>query len=141
MQRGYTLIQLLVAMGIMSLLVALGLPRISGSLEGIAVRGAAADIASAFALARNAALTRSVYVAVRIDSVRRSVVVSAGKDTLLVRRVGDAHGVKIQSNRDSMAYDPIGLGYGAANQSIIVTRGRSADTVVISRLGRVRYRT
>jgi len=140
MHRGFTLLQLLVVIGVMFVLAAMGLPRISSSLDGIAVRGAATDVASAFALARNAALVRSAYVAVRIDSARRSVVVRMGSDTLLIRRVGDAHGVTIQSNRDSMSYSPIGHGYGAANQSIVVSRGRSADTVVISRLGRVRYR-
>jgi hypothetical protein len=31
------------------------------------------------------------------------------------------------------------LGFGAANQSILVERGAAVDTVVISRLGRVRH--
>jgi len=140
MHRGFTLMQLLVVLGVMSLLSALALPRISGSLNAIAVRGAAADVTGAFALARTVAITRSVYVAVHVDSVRQSVAVAAGADTLLVRLVGDAHGVTIRSNRDSMSYDPIGHGYGAANQSIVITRGTVSDTVVISRLGRVRYR-
>ena len=32
-----------------------------------------------------------------------------------------------------------GLGYGAANLTLIARRGRAADTLVVSRLGRVRY--
>ncbi len=140
MHRGFTLMQLLVVLGVMSLLSALALPRINGAVNTIAVRGAAADVTGAFALARTVALTRSVYAAVHVDSARQSVTVATGADTLLVRLVGDAHGVKIRSNRDSMSYDPMGHGYGAANQSIVIARGSAMDTVVISRLGRVRYR-
>ena len=140
MYRGFTLIQLLLVLGIMSLVLALSLPRVNGGLDRIAVQGAAADVAGAFALARQIALTRGVYVAVHVDSARKSVSVAAGADTQLVRLVGLVHGVRIRSNRDSMSYNPIGQGFGAANQSIIVQRGTAVDTVVISRLGRVRYR-
>jgi Tfp pilus assembly protein FimT len=137
---GFTLFQILVAASIMGLLAALGISRINARLDSMAVHGAAADIAGAFALARQAALVRSAYVAVHVDSGRRSVSVASGTDTLLKRLVGTVHGVSLRSNRDSMSYDPIGLGFGAANQSIIVSRGSAVDTVVISRLGRVRYR-
>ena len=89
MHRGFTLMQLLVVLGVMSLLSALALPRINGAVNAIAVRGAAADVTGAFALARTVALTRSVYVAVHVDSVRKSVAVATGADTLLVRLVGD----------------------------------------------------
>jgi prepilin-type N-terminal cleavage/methylation domain-containing protein len=140
LKSGFTLVQLLVVLGIISLLAALALPRLNGSLDRIAVQGASADIAAAFALARQAAITRSQYSMVRIDSLRRSVTVAVGSDTLLVRLLGTVHGVEVRSNRDSLSYDPLGHGYGAANQSIVVSRGSLADTVVISRLGRVRYR-
>jgi hypothetical protein len=38
-----------------------------------------------------------------------------------------------------MAFDPHGLGVGVANLSLIIRRGRAADTVFLSRLGRIRY--
>jgi hypothetical protein len=37
-----------------------------------------------------------------------------------------------------MAYSASGLGFGAANMRVIVSRGASADTITVSRLGRVR---
>jgi hypothetical protein len=46
--------------------------------------------------------------------------------------------VRLAATRDSMAYLPLGLGYGAANLRAVLTRGRASDTVFVSRLGRVR---
>jgi len=37
-----------------------------------------------------------------------------------------------------MAYAASGLGYGASNLRVIVRRGASADTITVSRLGRVK---
>ena len=57
---------------------------------------------------------------------------------LIVVRLGSSHGVMLSASRDSMAYAPNGLGYGAANLTIILRRGESAETIFVSRLGRVR---
>jgi hypothetical protein len=54
------------------------------------------------------------------------------------RAIGFAHGVRLGGTRDSLTYDPRGLGRGAANLSIVVRRGTIAETVFVSRLGRVR---
>jgi len=37
-----------------------------------------------------------------------------------------------------MAYAPNGLGYGASNLTLVLRRGERAETLVVSRLGRVR---
>jgi prepilin-type N-terminal cleavage/methylation domain-containing protein len=140
MRKGFTLVQLLITVVVIGVLSGIAVSRVHAGLDRVAVSGAASDVASAFALARQISLTRSVHVAVHTDSVRRSVAVAISNDTILLRLIGQVHGVDIRSNRDSMSYSPLGHGYGAANQTIIISRGGVSDTVVVSRLGRVRYR-
>jgi Tfp pilus assembly protein FimT len=134
------LLELIATVGITGILAALALPRIGGQLDILAVRGAASDVAGAFALARNAAIARGQYATVFTDSARGTVTVANGPDTLMVRHLNLVYGVSIRSNRDSLAYNPIGHGYGGSNQTIVIARGGAVDSVVVSRLGRVRYR-
>ena len=140
MRRGLTIVELLISISLFALLVTFITTRIGGRLDNLAVSSVAAEVTGAFAVARNAAIARGTYVTIRVDSTRKSVVVFAGADTLLQRLAGAVHRVNIASNRDSLAYNPLGHGYGASNQSIVITRGAAAETVVVSRLGRVRYR-
>ncbi len=139
MRRGLTLLELAVVIAIIALVAAIGTPALLRRLDRSRVRHAVSEITSALALARATAVARMTHVTVVFDSVRSTVIVAAGADTLVVRALGDIHGVELRSNRDSTVYGPTGLGYGAANQSIVVRRGVAEDTVIISRLGRVRH--
>jgi prepilin-type N-terminal cleavage/methylation domain-containing protein len=140
LRSGLTLLELLVTLALVTILASFALSNLNRRLDRIAVRGAAAEITSAFALARHAAVSRGAYVTVHVDSGYRSVTVTDGMDTLLARPLGLVHGVHVSSNRDSLAYGPLGHGFGGSNQSIVVQRGTAVDTVVVSRLGRVRWR-
>ncbi len=137
-RRAVTVIELTVVVFLVGILCAIGVPAALRQLDRTRVRNAANEVVSALATARTMAISRGNHVAVVFDSAEARVVVAAGADTILVRAVGAVYGVALQSNRDSTAYGPTGLGYGAANQTVVVHRGAAADTVVISRLGRVR---
>jgi Tfp pilus assembly protein FimT len=108
------------------------------ALDAAAVRAAAAEVRGAFTTARGLAVLRAERTAVRLDSAGGAVVVHAGADTLRRLGVGARHGVRLAATRDSMAFAPPGIGHGAANLRVVLSRGRAADTVVVSRLGRVR---
>ena len=138
MRRGVTVIELTVVILVVGILCGIGMPALLRQLDRTRVRNATNEIVSALALARTTAISRGRYVAVGFDSGSAKVVVTAGTDTILIRRVGEVYGVTVRSNRDSTVYGPTGLGYGAANQSVVVSRRDVADTVIISRLGRVR---
>lgn len=133
-----TLAEVAVVLAVMGVLLALAAPRIAGSADRAAVGAAAGELTSLFATARRTAIHRRVPVAVEIDTMRGAVRVVAGGALLLRRDIAGAYGARLSANRDSMAYDPRGLGIGAANLSVIIRRGAAVDTVVVSRLGRVR---
>jgi prepilin-type N-terminal cleavage/methylation domain-containing protein len=140
MQKGLTLVELLAVLSILALIATFALTRFGRQLDRLAVQSAAADVAGAFALARNGAIARTTFATVYTDSSRHSVTVVIGGDTVLSRSFGAVYGVALRSNRDSLTYDQIGHGYGASNQTIVLARGQAVDSVVLSRLGRVRYR-
>lgn len=138
-RAGTTLIELMVVAAIIATLAAVSIPRAARYLDRIQVAGATREIATVFATARMAAIARGSMATVRVDAGRGTVVAVIGADTVISRRVGDSFGVKLRTTRDSMSYNPVGLGHGAANLQVIVTRGSAADSVVTSRLGRIRF--
>jgi hypothetical protein len=78
-------------------------------------------------------------VSLRVDTAAATVALRARGVTLALHALGHAHGVTLSTSRDSIAFDLRGLGYGAANLTLVARRGSAADTLVVSRLGRGRY--
>jgi prepilin-type N-terminal cleavage/methylation domain-containing protein len=138
-ERGFTLLELLVVLAIAGVVLGYGFLRIGAAADHAAVRAAVADATTTFNAARQAAIERREPIAVSIDTVGSSVTVAAGAERILRRNFAAAYAVRLIASRDSMAYDARGIGMGAANLSLIVRRGRVAETVFVSRLGRVRH--
>lgn len=133
-----TLPELLIVLAIVGTLLALAVPPIAASADRAAVHAATQDIETAFASARDEALARRSPVWVVFDSALGEVRVRPERAGTRTRGVGSLYGVEVRSTRDSMSYDARGLGWGAANLTVVVGRGRARDTLVVSRLGRVR---
>lgn len=125
-------------MVVVGLLLALVVPRIGAAADRTATRSAARELQAAFSSARDLAIARRASVAVLLDTVEGRVTVSAAGEVLSERRLRLLYGVRLSVTRDSMAYDPRGVGRGAANLRVIVRRGGASDSVSLSRLGRVR---
>lgn len=138
-RAGTTLIELVVVAVIIATLAAVSIPRAARYMDRIQVAGATREIATVFATARMAAIARASYATVRVDVASGRVSALIRSDTIVTRAVGKSFGVKLETTRDSMAYNPVGLGYGAANLRVTVSRGRAADSVITSRLGRIRH--
>ncbi len=138
MRRGITLFEIGVVLVIVGVLCAMAVPDLLRLMDRTRVRHAANEIVTTLALARATAVAREVRVAARFDPVRSTVVVASGGDTIVARDLGAIYGISLQSNRDSVVYGPTGVGYGAANQTVVLRRGRAVDSLIISRLGRVR---
>ena len=137
-RRGTTLAEALVALTVAGILAAIAIRGAARIVEEARARGAASDVRLALALARRAAILRGERAAVRLDSARATVTVHVRADTLLTRALGRLHGVRLAATRESTAFGGEGLGFGAANLRVVLRRGAAADTVTVSRLGRVR---
>ena len=139
MRRAFSAIELTIVVGVVSILSAIAMPTMTRLLDRIRVRAAVTEIESLFAAARHIAIAQGAAVSVEIDTVARTISVTLDGDTVRRGRLGAEHGVQLATNRSSMSYSPTGIGYGAANLSVVVRKSAVADTIVVSRLGRVRH--
>ncbi len=138
MRSGITLIELSVTLAILGAISAMALPRFAAMRDRLAVHGATSTLTTALIDARHRAMRESRYVALTVDTAAGLIAVRANADTLDRHPLGALYGVALRTSRDSIAYYPTGLGYGAANSSYVVSRGAAAETVTVSRVGRVR---
>ncbi|MBC7790003.1 MAG: GspH/FimT family pseudopilin [Anaerolineae bacterium] len=139
MRKGTTLIEMSMVLAVVAILVLVALPQVGRIRDRVFVRSATTDLLAALTLARHSAIMQGQTVAVHFDTATGRVVVAADTHVVSVHPMHSTYGVSIWTNRDSIAYNPLGLGYGAANFSIRLTRGLAQDTVIVSRLGRARH--
>jgi prepilin-type N-terminal cleavage/methylation domain-containing protein len=135
---GFTIIEVVIVMTISAILATITIPRAARFIDGIEVRGATTEAVSMFSIARHYAIAHATQTMLDIDPAARTLTLKSSTRTIETRDLGAAHGVDIDTNRTSITYSPVGVGYGAANFSMVLSRGRAADTIVVSRLGRVR---
>jgi Tfp pilus assembly protein FimT len=141
MHAGHSITELLIALALIGALLGIAAPRFGALTDHAVVRGASAELATMLSATRRAALLRSTPASLLLDPTRARAVMVAGGDTLLARAIaGGADRVELLATRDTIRYGPGGRGLGASNATLIVHRGRAADTLWISRLGRVRAR-
>jgi len=139
LRRGFTLFELLVVAAILAFVAGISVPRASRLLDRLGVRGGTHDVLLALAIARSAATHRGDYAAFLADPASGEIRVVCGQDTLFHRNTALGRRVTLSVTRDSITYAPTGLGWGAANTTIVISRGGAADTIVVSRMGRVRH--
>jgi prepilin-type N-terminal cleavage/methylation domain-containing protein len=139
MRKGYSLLEQLVVLSLMTILLSIAGSRLLSALDQSAVRNARMQLVSALGAARGSAQSRSERVSVAMDSTGGLVRVLAGADTLLVRSLRTELGVSMAASRDTITYGASGRGYGATNSTIVLSRGAAAETVFVARLGRARW--
>jgi Tfp pilus assembly protein FimT len=133
-----TLLELVIVLMIVGLLSIIAVREVGHYLDRIAARSAVAEAAEVIQQARDEALARRAVVSVKIDTVSGLIALRERGRALAIHALAHAHRVTLASTRDSLAFDVRGLGYGASNLTLVVKRGRAAETLVVSRLGRVR---
>jgi len=138
-RHAFSLFEVITVICIIGALTAVVMPAGARLIDRIQVRGAVYDIESAFSSARHIAIARMSQPTVEIDTATDAIYVTLAGDTLRKRKVGAEHGVQLYTTRARMTYSATGLGYGAANLSVVVGRNSAVDTVFVSRLGRLRH--
>ena len=138
MRRGATLLEAAVVLSIAGLLLGICVVPVRRQFDGTQVRNATGALMGALAFARSAAIARSELVEVTIDAPNARLTIVAGSDTLSRESLGGRFGVTLEASASRIRYAPTGHGWGLSNARIIARRGGSADTLTVSRLGRVR---
>ncbi len=138
-RSGVTLVELCLVLTLVAILTSIATRQVARHLDRAAARAAVAEAASVVLRARDEAMAQRTPVSVRFDTLAATLELSARGVVLSRAALGHAHGVTLASTRDSLTYDVRGLGYGAANLTMIARRGAAAESLVVSRLGRVRW--
>jgi type II secretory pathway pseudopilin PulG len=139
MRREYTLLELTLVTTIAGVILALAIPRLIHLRDTISVRSAVGELGTAFSTARHQAIARRTPVTILIDSSTAVIEIRSKGMRIQRRFLGAAFGITLATNRDSMVYDPRGIGFGLANMTVTVRRGGVVDTLTMSRLGRARW--
>ncbi len=134
-RNAFTLPELLIVLSIVAVLAAGAMIPFRAWLDAGAVRQAARETAAIFAAGRRAAIRHgAATVRIRATGVALEVRDSLVREYEFAGRLG----VRVQTTTAAMTFGPAGLGRGIANGTIVFARRRAADTLVVSRLGRVR---
>jgi len=136
---GVTLVELCLVLTLVGILASIASRQVTRYLDRAATRTAVAEAATVVLRARDEALAQRTPVSVRFDTVSAALELSARGIVLSRAALGHAHGVTLSTTRDTLSYDVRGLGYGAANLTMVARRGAAAESLVVSRLGRVRW--
>jgi type II secretion system protein H len=138
--RGFTLLEMLMVVILMGVVAGIVVPPLGRALDRAAVGEAAERYAALHETARQLAIARGRHTRVELDSAGHQAVVTyrlsvTRWDTLDVRPLGRAD---LSASRTMVTFSPLGIGFGASNTSIVFTSGLAAETVTVSRTGRLR---
>ena len=133
------MIELTIVLVVVGVLTGLAAPRIAGYVDRLAVNRAEAETAAFYNRARIAAVYRAVRVRICFAGDSLTAVAEGATDSIVGKVRGpERYGVALTASRAEIRLYPNGLGLGAANTKLVFRRGTAADSLTISRLGRLR---
>lgn len=143
MKRGFTILEVVVATVFTVVTLAWGFRSAAAVRDRALLAGAVREFASLYQNARMAAVLsgRRVRIEFAVDSAVAWMQLETGDSVIGTaggRRWG---GVRVAASQSQIGFSATGLGLGAANASIVFSRAGRLDTLVTSRLGRLRRRT
>ncbi len=138
-RSGFTLVELMIGVVLLTLMLAISTPKIRGSVSLWNVKSARVTVANLYAKARVTAVQRRVTTTLRFEGNRAYIVAPRGVvlDTVggVVDFMGE-YGVTLTATSDVTVL-PVGLVNAGVPIKVLVQKGVHADSVVISGYGRV----
>jgi prepilin-type N-terminal cleavage/methylation domain-containing protein len=138
MLRGFSLSELVLALAVGAILLAIAVPRLSRAMDQIEVDAAAWAVIGAHQRARTMAIVRGQVLTLAVDPAQLSIAGRTGGAPLWLRAGPAERGVTLAGPTRHFSFAPTGLTLGLSNASLVLSRGASTRTLVFSRLGRVR---
>ena len=139
MRRGFSLLELAIAITLMGFLRALTFPRVAVLLDRMAVRRAAGETWSFYQAARFSAIVHGATVRVQFRPDTLVAVFELSPDSVFLARPGPAaDGVELLGTKLVTRLHSDGLGAGAANLTLTFRRGSYQEKLTLSRLGRMK---
>lgn len=138
MYRGVTLIELLIVLVVLAVLAGIVAPSLVSFQDRLAVGQARNELLAFYRSARLSAVWRGARVRLEFGADTLRVVQESTDSVLLVRPGPARRGVAMTTSRATLRIQPTGVGYGAANTTIVLSRGGAVDSLATSRLGRIR---
>ena len=141
MQRGVTLIEMLTVLILIGCLAGWAVPKVSAWTDWIAVEAASREATTFYAAARFAAAQRGTRIRVQFAADSLRAVFEGAHDSVFRTRPGPRwRGVSLTATQAVVRIGSSGYGWGAGNTTLVLKRGKVVDSIIISRLGRLRWR-
>lgn len=141
-ERGLTVAELVIALVLIGAIVVVALPRLGQSMTKQGMLSARGGVVSMVAKAKASAVQRGTRTTLLFTG-RNLVIQSRHPVTGAIDTIGvpenlmTRYGANVRASRDSLVFDPRGLGVESGSTSIVVSKGGYADTLLISSVGRV----
>lgn len=141
MSKGFTLLELMIVLCITAMLLALGAPRVMPLIDWIETEHAVRAVTTALAIGRNAAVMHATRARITFgpDTIRIDRLQGKGWERCWQTPGPASHGVTLAVSNPVVQFGPFGMGWGASNTSIVLRRGSQAETITLSRVGRVKH--
>jgi prepilin-type N-terminal cleavage/methylation domain-containing protein len=138
--RGVTLPEMATVMVLIGLVASVAIHPMNHALDRVAVDEGAQRYGAMFETARAFAIARARQSRLELDTVRAVALIELRRgqsawDTVDQRPLGSAH---VGASATLVTFSSLGVGLGLSNGRIVFSRGNAADTLTISRTGRLK---
>lgn len=134
-RRGFSLTELLIVVSMMSLVLAIAMPRVKAATNVASVNAASAELGTRLALARQTAIRRGAPAVLHVNGQKAWVTVEQNGTAVLLRdtlNLSDKYKVVASATVDSVRYDARGFAQLGAAQKFHAARGGKTSTVCVT---------